>query len=96
MPMKHVKTHWEARWLAYDEFGSQGDKCTEKRDSEHECRAFAIQQAIENGRKNRGDGYTIVDVIEVETHENKLETYSRDSVIRDLTKVKTETAPHES
>lgn len=82
--MKKVKTRWEARWKTYDGYGSVGEERKAKFDNEAECKAFAIQQALENGHTNNSDYYTTVEVYTVETHEEECGVYSRDSVTKML------------
>lgn len=87
--MNKVKTHWEARWKNYDKgFGSYGEariQAFEGINAQADCKVFAMQQALENGKVNTGDSYTKVHVYQVETHESLDFTYSRDTVIEQLT-----------
>lgn len=94
--MKKVKTHWEARWQRYPSQHSTSELQKSTFTTEHECRAFAIAQALENGETNRGDSYTQVEVVEVETHEEKLDTYSRDVVKKMLTPVRIAQGPNDA
>lgn len=76
--MNKVKTHWEARWDSKRE--GQVQKF-EGINAQADCKVFAMQQALENGKINSGDSYTRVKVFEVETHEHEDQSYTRDGVI---------------